>query len=89
VLRDQGYVKKLEDLLKKPPFNTGFGLYLYLNHGESRGVHAQPDALLKDIVSNGLREFDVYRISENLNPDMAKELEAESMLVIEKYRSPY
>ena len=39
ILRDKEYVKKLEELLKKPPFNAGFGMFLYLKLGDKRLVH--------------------------------------------------
>ena len=33
ILSDKEYVKKVEEHLKKPPFNAGFGMFLYLNLG--------------------------------------------------------
>ena len=81
--------KKLEELLKKPPFNTGFGMYLYLMRNEVRDVFPNGDQIMKDILSQGLREFDVWKISENLAPDLMNEIENDMAKVADKFKGTY
>jgi hypothetical protein len=40
-------VKKLEEMLKKAPFNTGFGIYLYLKNADVYGTFPHADTILK------------------------------------------
>ena len=45
---------------------------------------------MKDILSIGLREFDVYRLTETLSDnDMICEIENEHMKVSDKFRAQY
>lgn len=82
-------LKKLEDAMKKPPFNAGFGMYLYLSKNKVRSAFSQPDVIFKDILSHGLRDMDVYVLTEQLRPEQLKELEVEHAKVAEKFRGSY
>jgi len=62
-------VKKIEEIFKKPPFNAGFGMYLYLGMNSIRNIFPNAEEILKDILSKGLREFDVYRLTENISAE--------------------
>lgn len=87
--RDPALIKKLESELKKPPFNCGFGMYLYLMRNDVQGIFPQRDQILKDIEKVGMRDFDVYRLTENLTPELIKEIENEHFKVAEKFRPSY
>jgi hypothetical protein len=89
VLRDHQCVKKIEELLKKPPFNAGFGMYLYTKNAEVHGTFPHADIILRDIMSAGLRDYDVYHISEGLTPELRHEVEELYHLVSEKFRATY
>ena len=89
VLRDLSCVKKLEEILKKQPFNAGFGMYLYTKNAEVNGIFPQSDIILRDILSVGLRDFDVYHITEGITEDMRPEIEEIQHKVSEKVRATY
>lgn len=75
--------------MKKPPYNVGFGMFLYLKNSDLYGIYPHADLLLRDIMSHGLRDFDVYHVSEGLDQAMVSEIEAMHHLVSEKYRNTY
>ena len=81
-------VKKLEEVLRKAPFNSGFGLYLYQMKNAVRNVHPNADTILKDITGN-LIDFDVYHLTENLTNQLLTEMEEETAKMAEKFRSTY
>ena len=65
VQRDPVLIKKLEEVLRKAPFNAGFALYLYQMKNAVRGVYPHADSILKDITGN-LKDYDVFHLSVNL-----------------------
>lgn len=64
-------------------------MYLYLARNEVRHLFPSAEQTLRDILSTGLREFDVYRITEDLTPATMREIEKEHHKVSEKFRAQY
>ena len=84
--RDITLKDKLEELLKKPPFNCGFGTYLFLKRDDIRDVYPNADKTMNDILRNGLRAFDVYRLTEHLSQHHMNKLQEELMKVVTKLK---
>jgi hypothetical protein len=65
--RDPPLRDKLEEILKKPPFNSGFGIYVYLVREDARDFYFNAEKIFNDILKIGLRDYDVYKITENVS----------------------
>ena len=64
-------------------------MYLYTKNAEVNGIFPQSDIILRDILSTGLRDFDVYHITEGITEDMRPEIEEIQHKVSEKVRATY
>ena len=64
-------------------------MYLYTKNAEVNGIFPQSDIILRDILSVGLRDFDVYHITEGITEDMRPEIEEIQHKVSEKVRATY
>jgi len=83
--RDFTLKDKLEELLKKPPFNCGFGMYLFLRRDDVRDVYPNGDKTMNDILKN-LRAFDVYRLTEHLSQYHMNRIQEEVKKVVTKLK---
>ena len=79
-------VEMMEAKFVKKPFNTAFGMYLYLEKG-ARTIFQEPGELLRQVISEGIRNYDVYKLLENVSPQVMQEIESEHVKVDSKYRS--
>ena len=74
VTRSPALMKKFEDSMCKTPFNSSFGIYLYLEKND-HSVFMEPYELLKSILSNGIRDYDIFRLFEYTSDEVMKEME--------------
>lgn len=88
-LEDISIQKSVETHLKKSPYNAGLGCYLYQVQERAHTHFPHRDQVLKDIVYNTLRDFDVYRLAEGATMQDLEELENLSEKVAASMRDAY
>ena len=79
--RDPPLRDKLEEILKKPPFSSAFGIFVYLQREDARDFYFNADKIFNDILKTGLRDFDVYKITENVSLEEMMEIRNELGMV--------
>mmetsp|Transcript_1954 Transcript_1954/g.3394 ORF Transcript_1954/g.3394 Transcript_1954/m.3394 type:complete len:346 (+) Transcript_1954:397-1434(+) len=82
-------IKLLEENLCREPYNSGFGMYIYLMRNKVRSFFPNTEQLLKEVLSSGLRDYDVFRITESVDAQYMKEIEQEYKKVASKQRGIY
>lgn len=78
----------VEDNFVKKPFNTAFGMYLFLEKND-RTYFQEPGELLRQVLSEGIRDFSVYKMFEHASASTMTEIENEHLKVDNKYRAIY
>lgn len=77
------------EILKRAPYNVGFGMSLYLQRKEIHPVFEDTEQILRDCVKHGIGEYEVYRISEGLTRELWEEIEDDYQQVQERWRPSY
>ena len=81
-------MKKFEESMCKTPFNSSFGIYLYLEKND-HSVFMEPFELLRSILSNGIRDYDIFRLFEYTSDEIMKEMENAHIQIDDKHRAIY